>query len=360
MKAGLKNKKIRLLLFLAIAAVCSAMILNYYRSIDPNKLITQIHSLGAQVLFILIPYPLMILTDTAGWFNSFVKRNLHKSFVKLFFLRIATESLQTSLPGGAAYAEFIRPYLMKKLLKLDYAESISANIITKINILIAQVLFFICGILILILNYEENLSIINFIPEGLCYLLPILFIAPVFLVSHLLYKKDLLLRSIGLMKKVKIKSLGKLLTKIHEPAIQINTALSNFYNGHKLRLLTTIVFFFCTWMSMAFESLIILKIMGINANIFQVIMLESLISIIRMVFFFLPGAAGPQDVSIIMLFRLVGLPDPLINSFLFIILRRLKEIFWIITGYILLIYSGVKPDEFSGMIRKHPGFSEGS
>jgi len=357
MKAGTKYKKIRLLLFFTIAALCSVMIVYNYRLIDHDKLISQIYSLGLPVLLILIPYLFIILTDSAGWFNSFGSRNLHKSFYKLFVLRLATESLQTSLPGGAAYAEIIRPYLLKKHLEIDYTESIPANIITKINILIAQILFLMSGILILILYYKENMSSIRFIPEFLLYVLPLLFITLIILFSYLLYKKDLLLRSIWFLEKVNLKSLKKFLKKIREPSIQINKTLSNFYKDYKIRLVTTTVFFFSTWILMAFESLIILKIMGINVNLFQMILLESLISFVRMIFFFLPGAAGPQDLSIIMLFTIAGLPDPLLNSFLFVILKRCKELFWIITGYILLIYCGVQPDKISGILRRRLEFN---
>ena len=62
-----------------------------------------------------------------------------------------------------------------------------------------------------------------------------------------------------------------------------------------------------------------------------------------MLFFFIPGALGPQDAAIILLFNLSGLPDPVTNAFLFALLKRSKELLWIITGYILLIFLGVMP-----------------
>ncbi|MCK7529207.1 MAG: hypothetical protein MZV64_72465 [Ignavibacteriales bacterium] len=36
---------------------------------------------------------------------------------KMLLIRIATETLQQSLPGGAVYAELVRPYLLKKHLE---------------------------------------------------------------------------------------------------------------------------------------------------------------------------------------------------------------------------------------------------
>lgn len=161
-----------------------------------------------------------------------------------------------------------------------------------------------------------------------------------------------------------MKIFKKLLYKIREPATEINNTLYLFFRDHKSRLFLTMAFFFSSWLMMAFESLVILKVMGIDANLFQMIILESLISVIRMLFFFLPGAVGPQDASIIMLFSLAGLPNPILNSLLFVILKRFKELFWIITGYVLLIFYGIKfKNLFIVKKRKavfNSGFIEGS
>jgi uncharacterized membrane protein YbhN (UPF0104 family) len=83
--------------------------------------------------------------------------------------------------------------------------------------------------------------------------------------------------------------------------------------------------------------------MGIDANISQMILIESLISIIRMCFFFIPGALGAQDAGFIILFNLVGFPDPILNAFIFVFLKRFKELVWIIVGYTLLILLGIRP-----------------
>jgi uncharacterized membrane protein YbhN (UPF0104 family) len=99
---------------------------------------------------------------------------------------------------------------------------------------------------------------------------------------------------------------------------------------------------------MSLESLVILKVIGIDASIFQMILIEALVSIVRMSFFFIPGAVGPQDAALIILFNLVGLPDPAVNAVLFVILKRSKELIWIIVGYLLLMLLGIKP----GKLRK--------
>jgi hypothetical protein len=272
----------------------------------------------------------------------FGKNLMRISITKLFAVRLATETLQVSLPGGAVYAEFIRPYLIKKHFNIDYLECITANIIAKINILLAQVFFLMLGILVLLFSYKDNLSCLDF-PEYIFYGGLVIFVSMPFLLTFLIYRRNFLLKLFHLLEKISLRPVKNFVEKIRKPANDISNAISIFSLNHKKRFCLTIAFFLLSWFLMSAESLFILKIIGIDARIPQVILIESFISFVRIIFFFIPGALGPQDAAIILLFNLSGLPDPAVSAFLFVLLKRSKEIFWIITGYILLIYLGVKP-----------------
>jgi uncharacterized membrane protein YbhN (UPF0104 family) len=145
------------------------------------------------------------------------------------------------------------------------------------------------------------------------------------------------------LKKINLRPVQSLTHKIMQPAISINKIISLFSGTHKKDLGLTMAFFFLTWILMSFESLVILRVIGVDSNIFQIILIESLISFVRMIFFFIPGAVGPQDVVIIVLFNLVGISEPESNAVLFILLKRVKEFFWIVSGYILLFFLGISP-----------------
>jgi hypothetical protein len=205
------------------------------------------------------------------------------------------------------------------------------------------VIFLICGLLVLTLNFSENITSTQFISNPVFYLVATVFISVIFLFTYLLYRKNLLLWVIRFLAKIDLRIVGNILDKIRQPVIDINNTISIFSRNHKTKSLLTVVFFFFTWILLSFESLMILKIMGINADISQMILIESLISIIRICFFFIPGALGPQDAALIILFNLVGIPDPILNAFIFVFLKRSKELVWIIVGYILLMLLGIKP-----------------
>lgn len=349
MKKHNRNIAVKLIIGLIIVLLCVIIIIDFYNHIDHKKFAEQIDSIGLSILFIFVPYLFIMLSDTVGWYNCFGKKMRQIWLGKLYLIRFATETLQTSLPGGTAYAELVRPFILKKQMNLEYPKSVSADIITKVNILAAQVMFLLLGILILVIKFKDNIIPEHFLSGTYFYTTAVVFISLIFILSYLLYRKNLLLHIINMLEKINLKIVGKLLNKIRQPSVEINNTLSVFYTENKSGMFLTTSFFFLTWILMAVESLIILKVMGIDANIFQMIMLESFISVVRMMFFFLPGAVGPQDVSIIMMFSLAGLPDPVINSILFVLLKRTKELFWIIIGYILLMYYGVGIKKLSGI-----------
>lgn len=318
-------------------------VFNQYSDLfDRDLILSKLNTIGLSALLILIPYSCIILSDSFGWKHSFGKIKNQISSTKLFLLRLATETLQTSLPGGAFYAEIVRPFLLKKYFKLDYCESISANIIVKVNILVAQTLFFILGVGIFAISLRDRLFIVS-LPVYLLY--PALVIAaflPI-LGTYMLYRKNLLIILLDFFNKFNFQPLKNFICKINPSVIRISETISLFSKSNKKDLYVTIIFFFATWILMAVESLVILKILGVSADIFQVILIESLISFVRMIFFFIPGAVGPQDIVVIILFNLVGISDPQSNAILFVLLKRVKEFFWIAAGYFLLLLIGVRP-----------------
>ena len=98
--------------------------------------------------------------------------------------------LQTSLPGGAAYTEMDRPYLLKKHMNWEYAESISSNMKAKVDILLAQVIFLFFGFLIVNIKFKENITASKYCLGLFVYPAAVIFTSVIFLLSFLLYRKD--------------------------------------------------------------------------------------------------------------------------------------------------------------------------
>lgn len=336
----MKRAALHTALTVTTVVVCYLQAGRFLDLFDADKLTSLVHMLGVSVLVVLVPYFFIMLVDASGWTISFGPARKRITMVKLLMIRIATETLQASLPGGAAYAECARPYLLKQHFGLEYSQSITANIITKMNILLAQIIFLVCGLLFVVAQTSfvpgNSLSIVE-----LCIVAIAVICFPL-LLAYFLYRKNLLLVTAQLLQRSRLRIAAKILKKGNASILQVNRAISAFAYENRARLILSIGLFLLSWFLIAFESLVILKIIGIDVSISQVVIIESLISLVRIVFFFIPGAVGPQDVSLLFLFSLAGVPDPVNNSILFALLRRAKEFVWIVVGYGLLLVLGMR------------------
>ena len=84
------------------------------------------------------------------------------------------------------------------------------------------------------------------------------------------------------------------------------------------------------------ETFLIATLLGTNLTLGQVILFEGVVSLLRAAFFFLPGALGAQEAGTVLLFQAIGIPAPAIAAAAFVLLRRLRELVWIVFGLFLL------------------------
>lgn len=94
-RAALKGSLVVLILSLFIVSLSK-----YSNLLDTRTLITHLSSLGFPLLIVLLPYVLIMLSDTCGWRIAFGNAATQAAAGKLLMIRIATETLQVSLPGG--------------------------------------------------------------------------------------------------------------------------------------------------------------------------------------------------------------------------------------------------------------------
>jgi uncharacterized protein (TIRG00374 family) len=133
------------------------------------------------------------------------------------------------------------------------------------------------------------------------------------------------------------------LLKNEDKIYEINNYITEFNSGNIKNFIYTILIFYIGWMIIAAEAFLIFRIIGIDLNFSQALILESAASLIRIIFFFLPSGMGAQDAGLIGLMSAMGFADPFSASMLFIFYRRTKEIIWILLGYILLFRYGLNP-----------------
>jgi hypothetical protein len=97
---------------------------------------------------------------------------------------------------------------------------------------------------------------------------------------------------------------------------------------------------FGLWAIEGLESYLILKLLGAPLGVVEVLSFDAALSVVRSSAMFAPAGIGVQDVGYLAMLEAYGVPDAASLGPAFIVLKRLKEAFWVIIGFAMLARTG--------------------
>lgn len=295
---------------------------------------------GPQVLWCLVPYALAMAANTVSWSNTLAQLGFVVPFVPLFRLRLGAEAVVMSLPGGAVINEGLKPWWLRQRLSVGLAEGTASVALQKAFILAAEGLFL---LLALALGSESVRAIFAALGLGssgwLWHLLLGLAMCFAGVGMLALFRGGALTqRIVALCERVPIAVLQRSLARMSAAVGSTDRSLRGFFRkGGLIATITALVLGLAHWTFDAVETYLILRVLGIGAGFDQALVIEALASTIRAVAFFVPAGVGVQDISIVFMLKALGVGDPINAGSAVVVTKRLKEVFWIVAGYSLLL-----------------------
>jgi uncharacterized protein (TIRG00374 family) len=343
----LVNRKTRMrgvqrLFRLAIVAGLGVFLWHYFAGLDLSLAIRRISEGGFPLLFVLLPYGLIILAESIAW-RLTIRRKPGPEPGRLCLIRMATDAILYSVPGGVALAEPMRPVLLQKACGIELTEGIGSCIITKINIAVAQVLFIVVGFILVALFYPGVGVRLGMKGSVAGYVLgsSAMFCALGLLVVPLSGSR--LSQLVRLVSRIRLAPVQRYAARI-EPAVhRLDQHVGRFAREHTLRFAGSLLLGFAAWLLIALETYLILTILGAEPTFTQAIALESVASIVRIVFFFIPSGLGASEVGFVTLMLAFGFPHAVTLAAAYIGIKRLKEVCWVALGLVVLWFVGINP-----------------
>jgi uncharacterized protein (TIRG00374 family) len=310
----------------------------FFSRIDLQQAFFYIKKIGYFAPLILIPYFLMSLCDASGWKYSFARSLKAIKLRELLWIRIATEATANSLPAGLAVCETLKVILLNRRLGVPPSEAAANGIVSKFSLGISQGLFLILGLSLASELVREN-SVQLTGRGGLQYIgftVAALFLLFTLSATLLVFRGDVITSLLRSLQRIPVRAWQRWLSRHEDQFHDVDRNLSAVSQLPKRQMALSVALFFTGWFCAALENYLILTLLGARPAFSQCISLEAVISIVRLMFFFIPSSIGVQEVIYFTMFRGFGFPDGDAIAAAFIIIKRLKEICWIAMGYALL------------------------
>ncbi|GKS57141.1 hypothetical protein YTPLAS18_06680 [Nitrospira sp.] len=321
-------------LFFLLVGTLTLSILVWH--IGPSRIwaaMTQVGPFG--LLLVLLPSLAMYLFEAYGWKLTLGAYADAVSFLKLLAIRTAGEVVNMTTPTAYVGGEPLKAYLLKRD-KIPFVDGFASVILAKTVMSIAQVLFILIALALAVwmVGHEHStaqLVMASVISAGLLGF----GIVGVIVVQ----RWGLFTGALGILRRanLRIAYLEARASKFHD----LDRTILNFYSRDRRRFLLSTGCFFIGWLCEALEVWGMLALLGQPVTVGASVAIGGLSSMIKGGTFFIPGSLGTQDAGNLVLVTAFGYSE--VAGITFALLRRFREIVWIVIGLACLTVANWRP-----------------
>jgi uncharacterized protein (TIRG00374 family) len=303
----------------------------------------RIHSIGYVSVIILLPFLGLHLLESYAWLLLFPATIKKIPFSPLLKIQVIAETVSMTLPAGMPVGESLRPFLCLRFMEIPVPAGVASVAVRKLMLGANQGLYTLIGALAgFSFLQSASRQMLGF--EGLGFVMAgsgLVVFAAFFVFILLLLNGKAASKVHALLMLVPFRKVKAWLLKMESGFHETDEELKTIRGMHAGRFILIMSSFLLAWFMLALESYIILKLLGADISFQQVIAIDTTLSMLRAIFFFIPSGLGIQEIGYLAFFNVLGISDAVIIGAAFVLLRRFKEILWYAAGYVIMFLSGV-------------------
>jgi uncharacterized protein (TIRG00374 family) len=324
------------------------------RSADVGRALGLVHSLGFWLPLLLLPNFAAFLAETAGWWLAFGRLGGHPRFRRLLAVRVMADALMLGLPSGSVVSETVQPYLLKRRCGVPTEIGIVASVARKFFVVVSHGLFLGLSTLLAwpLLDQDSTAAIGQ---QGLPWLLLATSgtlvgaaLVGVLATAHGRVA-DRVHRSLD---RVGGRWLGTWLERNALRFQRTDEGLAAFFRKDPIALAPSVLLYLGGWFLRSVETWLFLRLVGVDVPLPAAMVIETALILVRAMAVPVPAGLGVQDAGYVLCLKALGVPDATTVGAAFVLLKRGKDLFWILLGF-LLLGVGRRPGE--GALAPTPG-----
>ncbi|HTS82304.1 MAG TPA: lysylphosphatidylglycerol synthase domain-containing protein [Myxococcaceae bacterium] len=293
---------------------------------------------GPLAALAVVPYGVAVTLDTAGW--AAILRGLEARVTtrRLLGLRLSTEAVHLSFPGGPILAEGLKVLFLQRRFGVSIAEG-SASLAVKKSLQIGTEAVYLL---------TAAVAAGTVLPEG-SVLRPVLFglagltaVVSVVMVAVLLSGR-VASQLWSVLRRIPLARIQRWMIAREMAFVDTDQHVRAVLQSHVRGLAVAFLWILAGWFAEAGETWVLLRLLGVELSFPAVLAFEPVVSFARSAAFFIPAGLGVQDAGYMALLRGAGIPDATNRAAAFVLLKRFKEVVWIAVGWILLLANRARP-----------------
>jgi uncharacterized membrane protein YbhN (UPF0104 family) len=322
----------RRLLRVLVVVLSAALFVRVLMVADLRIVAGLLADVGPLALLAVVPYGVAVTVDTAGW--AAILRGLEARVAtwRLLRLRLSTEAVQLSFPGGPILAEGLKVWFLSRQFGVAIPEG-SASLAVKKALQIGTQ-----GVYLLTAAVVAGSAL----PEGsklraALFLLGILSSLVAAGMISVLLSGRVAERLWRLLRRVPMVRVQRWMIAREVAFMDTDQHVRAVLQSHARGLVVAFVWILAGWFAESGETWVLLKLLGMDLSFAAVLAFEPVVSFARSAAFFIPAGLGVQDAGYMAFLQRAGIPDAVNRAAAFVLLKRFKELVWIAVGWILLL-----------------------
>lgn len=301
----------------------------------------RIKDIGFLSLLVAVPFPFAMAMDAWAWQGLLRALDRKVSWSLLFTLRIGTEAVTNSAPAGAVWADAISPLLVSQRTGIPAVDVFAASTAKRWTVVRMHAAYvslsaaFGATALLHASRTLFNSDILLVATLGAAVFLMFLSIAIEALAAH----GKVAGRISGTLGKVKFLRIRAWIEERRHHFARADVQLTRL-SKNKRAGATAAWRMLGLWLFEGLESYLILRLLGAPLGLVEVLSIDAALSVVRSSAMFTPAGIGVQDVGYLAMLQAYGVPDAASLGPAFIVLKRVKEAFWIVIGFVILARPG--------------------
>jgi hypothetical protein len=297
-------------------------------------------AIGPIALLGLVPYLGQIALDALAWRTLLGGLGHEVRWPRLIAIRLATEAVLLSLPGGTLVGESLKPYLLAR--DVPVADTVATIGAKRCLLALAQATYLGIALAIgggLYVAYSRDIIGSDALPYLVLGAIGLLVTVAV---------------AIGLafVTRSPAEKVRRVLRRL--PSKRLRDSLDARIAGFRRtdagfvalgkrpgRLATAGALLVGAWLFESLETWLLCRLVGIELAIPAVIAMEAAVVVARNVAFFVPAGLGVQDAGYLAFLAAYGVAAPAATAF--VIAKRVKELVWTVAGYLVLFALDARP-----------------